>query len=774
MEISLTDVTSGYNLSKINNNFRILQDAINNRLVHRDGTNELEADLDFNSHKAINVGSLVINGKDIIEEINNAYNSIEDFLVTTDNLLREIEAILSGQLQDRNQGNGQYSTQLLEDITEGTVYTIPNGLQYIVGRNSLRISYQGVMCYPTYQYDEVGTFDEASNQIKFNITIPAHSHLNIWISGVGNIVQIKEDLEAAFAEYTNYVTTTKAEVEAMKSSVDASEANVTAINSSVQEAVVNLEEWNTTSLEAATNSKTWAEGADEEVVGIGGEHSSKTWSLLSKQYAEAAEQIKQQIGTPLNVQGRVDSVQSLPSSGNKNGDMYFVGPESSNNLSEYIWINNKWEFLGSLGVSVPDATEEDRGVVKLATQDEITNRTGNNVVTANKLPTNIDWNKVDNKPSTVSGYGITDAYTKTDVYTKTEVDTKIDAKDSLPSQEGNSGKFLTTDGSVAKWENISGLVFGSTIFSLIPLTEAGLHLLDGSLLNVGGIYDEAITKISALKSSNPNLFTTEENWQQQVTTYGVCGKFVYTEGVSLRLPKVTGFVEGTLDAGALGNLVEAGLPNIEGNFYGGLGSYTNYGTGAFYEDTTSTAITDQTASGGNVTKNRFGFNASRSSSIYGKSNTVQPQSIKGYLYIVLATTTKTNVQVNIDNVVTDLNGKALTDLSNINTAGKNVMANMAMPSDSYVDLSFNVNGTVYTATADGYFYFFGSTNVDWGDFCFMDTDGTFGSTLARAPNGGGVRVLYPCRKGRSVMLSYSGSQTPYIFRFYYAEGSKPE
>lgn len=471
MEITLTDVTSGYNLSKINNNFRILQDAINNRLVHRDGTNELEADLDFNNHKAINVGSLVINGKDIIDEINNAYDNIENFLVTTDNLLREIEAILSGQLQDRNQGNGQYSTQLLEDITEGTVYTIPNGLQYIVGRNSLRISYQGVMCYPTYQYDEVGTFDEASNQIKFNITIPAHSHLNIWISGVGNIVQIKEDLEAAFAEYTNYVTTTKSEiessftgyteyvnntkteVEAMKSSVETSEANVTAINSSVQEATVNLEKWNTTSLGAANNSKAWAEGTNEEVVAIGGEHSSKTWSLIAKEYAEAAEQIKQQIGTPLNVQGRVDNVQSLPSSGNKNGDMYFVGLESSDDLSEYVWINNKWEFLGKLGVSIPDASESEKGVVKLATQNEITNRTGNNVVTASKLPTNIDWSKVDNKPSTVSGYGITDVYTKGEVYNKTEVYTKAD----VYTKTETDGKIAAIPEQVnADWNSSSG------------------------------------------------------------------------------------------------------------------------------------------------------------------------------------------------------------------------------------------------------------------------------------------------------------------------------
>lgn len=766
MEISLTDVTSGYNLSKINNNFRILQDAINNRLVHRDGTNELEADLDFNSYKAINVGSIVVDGKDIIEEINNAYDSIEDFLVTTDNLLREVESILSGQLQDRNQGNGQYSTQLLEDIVEGTVYTIPNGLQYIVGRNSLRISYQGVMCYPTYQYDEVGTFDEASNQIKFNITIPAHSHLNIWISGVGNIVQIKEDLEAAFAEYTNYVTTTKAEVEAMKSSVDASEANVTAINSSVQEAVVNLENWNTTSLEAANNSKAWAEGTDEEVVAIGGEHSSKTWSLLSKEYAEAAEQIKQQIGTPINVQGRVDDVQSLPSSGNKNGDMYFVGPESSNNLSEYVWINNKWEFLGSLSISVPDATEEERGVVKLATQNEITNRTGYNVVVASKLPTNIDWSKVDNKPSTVSGYGITDAYTKT------EVDTKIDAKDSLPSQEGNSGKFLTTDGSVAKWENISGLVFGSTIFSLIPLTEAGLHLLDGSLLNVGGIYDEAITKIAALKSSNPNLFTTEENWQSSVSSHGVCGKFVYVDGVSLRLPKVTGFVEGTLDSGALGDLVEAGLPDIYASF-AGLSNISPYGAVRKQNDSVSPISGADT--GGGVCN--LIFEASKWNSTYGNSTTVQPQAIKGYLYIVLATSSKTDVQVNIDNVVTELNGKAGVDLANVNDAGKAVMANMAMPSIANITLTATHEGT-YIAPADGYFYFLLGPSVSDGAMYVQIRNNT--TSLRRQITFHSPPSTWWCdyievRKGDEFFLSFTPSTlTGTALYFVYAEGSKPQ
>ena len=35
-----------------------------------------------------------------------------------------------------------------------------------------------------------------------------------------------------------------------------------------------------------------------------------------------------------------------------------------------------------------------------------------------------------------------------------EVNTKIDNKDSLPSQTGNAGKFLTTDGTNASWGKV--------------------------------------------------------------------------------------------------------------------------------------------------------------------------------------------------------------------------------------------------------------------------------------------------------------------------------
>lgn len=49
---------------------------------------------------------------------------------------------------------------------------------------------------------------------------------------------------------------------------------------------------------------------------------------------------------------------------------------------------------------------------------------------------------------------LNDYYKKTETYTQTEIDAKIDAKDSLPAQENNGGKFLTTNGTEASWADV--------------------------------------------------------------------------------------------------------------------------------------------------------------------------------------------------------------------------------------------------------------------------------------------------------------------------------
>jgi len=306
--------------------------------------------------------------------------------------------------------------------------------------------------------------------------------------------------------------------------------------------------------------------------------------------------------------------------------------------------------------------------------------------------------------------------------------------DGLPSQTGQSGKFLTTDGTDASWGNLPiatastvGVVkpdnasirvdndgtlsaicrnVGEIISSTLPLTDAGLHLLDGSLLQYG-IYKEFIGYIADLYAENPsaNYFTTESAWQSSVSTYGSCGKFVYNAtDNTVRLPKVSDILQGTTDVTALGDLVEAGLPNIKGTWT----SVTDGGqlSGATYQVSDySGDLFDRGDSGGWGTARKLGFNASRSSSIYGKSLTVQPQTIKCFIYIVIANSAKTEIQVDIDEVATDLNGKADVDLSNMSASqsAKNEITSWGMPDYSgQISLSAGTTEQTYTAPSKGY------------------------------------------------------------------------
>lgn len=61
-DITLDNITSGYNLSKINTNFDKVENAINDDVVHRQGgNNTMLQDLDMNSYALLNVQTDVTN-----------------------------------------------------------------------------------------------------------------------------------------------------------------------------------------------------------------------------------------------------------------------------------------------------------------------------------------------------------------------------------------------------------------------------------------------------------------------------------------------------------------------------------------------------------------------------------------------------------------------------------------------------------------------------------------------------------------------------------------
>lgn len=89
--------------------------------------------------------------------------------------------------------------------------------------------------------------------------------------------------------------------------------------------------------------------------------------------------------------------------------------------------------------------------------------------------------------------------------------------------------------------NSSGLVFMQIISSLMPLSDDSLVLLDGTVLYGNGVYGEAVTKIAAMKTANPDMFLTETAWQEKAAKYGECEKFVLGESdgvTTVRLPRL--------------------------------------------------------------------------------------------------------------------------------------------------------------------------------------------------------------------------------------------
>lgn len=110
-----------------------------------------------------------------------------------------------------------------------------------------------------------------------------------------------------------------------------------------------------------------------------------------------------------------------------------------------------------------------------------------------------------------------------------------------------------------------------------------------------------------------------------------------------------------------GNYVAPGLPNITGEFNAG-GVWTRYASGAFRIPTAE--VGGDGPSGNGSVQTRYTFDASRSSSVYGSSQTVQPPATEMYLYFFVGNFTQSAVEQTAGISAETLNNKA--DLDGMN------------------------------------------------------------------------------------------------------------
>lgn len=92
----------------------------------------------------------------------------------------------------------------------------------------------------------------------------------------------------------------------------------------------------------------------------------------------------------------------------------------------------------------------------------------------------------------------------------------------------------------------------------------------------------------------------------------------------------------------------------------------------------------------------------------------------------------------------------------------------SMPSDQYINLTLGASGSTYIAPANGYFCVIanGLTYLDIYTFSNGPGLNTKNSTARY------LRVFAPVKKGANAVVSYVGTPSGTVFRFYYAEGNQ--
>ena len=222
-------------------------------------------------------------------------------------------------------------------------------------------------------------------------------------------------------------------------------------------------------------------------------------------------------------------------------------------------------------------------------------------------------------------------------------------------------------------EDIRALVEMATKKAGLPVgfeyTISYTELQAGQIPLLGGKYlKSTYTDLWAWVQTHPSMIVTEEQWQTLKMASGGRAVPFYADVDEqyFRVPLNTVWVKGASSVDEVGAVLEAGLPNITGSITnipdladGPATASVSGGLDVIY--VTSEAILNE-----RVSRNVVGgitLDASKSNAIYGKSTTVQPQSICR-LWVVQAFGTLSNTgnldMAQVAQGITDLTGRVST------------------------------------------------------------------------------------------------------------------
>lgn len=321
--------------------------------------------------------------------------------------------------------------------------------------------------------------------------------------------------------------------------------------------------------------------------------------------------------------------------------------------------------------------------------------------------------------------------------------------DSLPSQTGHAGEYLTTDGTNASWGAVAG----------------------------GGIEYET-QQSGAIVLGGYNATTTAPR--------GGMGTILLGNGASARdnNSSYASVVVGYTAKGGNGSVSigrSANNSTYDKTFNVGIGYYATANNYAVALGTYTTAYNNGVAIGsGASTSNRTNANGDGAIAI---GHTAVANGA-GTIQIGAGTNSNAGtVQIGqyplLDATGTIFSARlpaggsgADTSLSNLSDTGKITAAHLAMPSSTtYEDLTLGTSGDSYYAPADGYVVFC----KDMGGSANYISVTAIGSGIAdskSAPAHNWPSVYVPVTAGEEFQVYYSGTGEVSVFRFVYAVGSE--
>lgn len=250
-----------------------------------------------------------------------------------------------------------------------------------------------------------------------------------------------------------------------------------------------------------------------------------------------------------------------------------------------------------------------------------------------------------------------------------------------------------------------------------------------SIICNGATYSRALYKDFFDYITTQGWVKTEAEWKEIATRdNGFCPFYSSGDGsTNFRVPRFAPYQQIAIASGNAGTYHQAGIPNITGRSdLGGIFSSLSFSGAITTVPNEGDAIgaTHNTA-GGNQ-KAKLTFNASNSNSIYGRSDTVQPESHE-WVMCVVAYGVATNVgAVDIQNVmsavnavqasITEVEGKITKLAAPAYASGSKIKANTTVTIQSNGFLRYfivlagtggkeryiTINGTKLTISADNY------------------------------------------------------------------------